>query len=258
MEVGISILGSGSSGNSIVLHSGNEALMIDAGFSRAETLKRLSCLGISPSIVKALVLSHEHGDHCKGARVFADSLDMQVFATSQTAKELMRKNLLPGRISLFEAGSDFEAAGFRVRTFHVPHDAIETVGFVVSRGDVSVGIATDLGYMTALCEQRLRGCSAIILEANHDVRMQMNSDRNPNLIRRVLGRNGHLSNDSAAEALERILTERTRALILVHLSRDCNDYEIVEKTARRKLADMKREDILLEIATDAPLPTVHV
>jgi phosphoribosyl 1,2-cyclic phosphodiesterase len=129
---------------------------------------------------------------------------------------------------------------------------------VVSRNGITVGIATDLGYLTALCEQRLKGCSAIILESNHDVIMQMRSPRHIGLKRRIMGRNGHLSNDSAAEALGKIITDNTRYLFLVHLSEDCNDCELVKKNAAAKLAELNRTDIILRIAAPTPGQTEWV
>jgi len=258
MDIGVSILGSGSNGNSILLHSGKDAVMIDAGFSRAEILRRIMILKMDLSMIKGLVLSHEHTDHCKGARVFADNLGIPVYATKSTFYHLERKSNLPKNCIIFEAGAEFSIADFSIRTFSVPHDAEETVGFIVSRGGIKIAIATDLGYLTALCEQRMKGANAIILESNHDVEMQLKSNRKPMLIRRVLGRNGHLSNDSAAEAFPKIITEETKHVFLVHLSRECNNYEIVEKTARQKLADMRRENILLKIATQEPLSTIYI
>ncbi len=258
MEVGISILGSGSSGNSLVIHSEEGGIMFDAGFSRAEILSRLGKIGLNPRMLTALILSHEHGDHCKGARVFADSVGIQTFATASTVKILRQKELISENFVVFEPGSEFQVAGFTIRPFTVPHDAIETVGFVVSKGKLRIGLATDLGYMSTLCEQRLKGCSAIILESNHDVRMQMNSKRGQQLIRRILGKNGHLSNESAVEAFEKIVTKDTSNIFLVHLSKECNQYEIVEKTALEKLANMRRQDILVKIATQEPLQTIYL
>ena len=258
MPIGISILGSGSKGNSILIHNDNGAVMIDAGFSRKELLRRLNALKLDHIKISALILSHEHSDHSKGAKVFSESLNLPVFATSSTAKILSAKKQLPPLLTLFESGAEFNISGFNIKTFLVPHDAMETVGFIISVCGIKIAVATDLGYVTALCEQRMKGASAIILESNHDVKMQMNSDRNPMLKRRVLGRNGHLSNDSAAEALAKIVTTETKNIFLVHLSRDCNDFEIVKKTAMQKLADIGRQDILLQIATEEPLPTVYI
>jgi phosphoribosyl 1,2-cyclic phosphodiesterase len=253
MELGITFLGSGSSGNALVIHSpdGN-GIMIDAGFSRAELISRLNTVPISPTIIKAVVLSHEHGDHTKGAKLFAEQFEIPVYATTVTARILDEKKKLPENSVLFEPGAEFEISGFLVKSFSVPHDAEETVGFVVSRNGITVGIATDLGYLTALCEQRLKGCSAIILESNHDVIMQMRSPRHIGLKRRIMGRNGHLSNDSAIEALGKIITENTQALFLVHLSEDCNDCELVKKNTVAKLAELNRMDILFGIASQTP------
>jgi phosphoribosyl 1,2-cyclic phosphodiesterase len=258
MNIGITFLGSGSSGNSLVIHSEDAGVMIDAGFSRTMLISRLSKSSICPGIIKALVLSHEHGDHTKGARLFADQFKIPTYSTRVTAQILMRKKMISDNLILFEPGSEFEVTGFKVRSFSVPHDAEETVGFVVSIGSVKIGVATDLGYLSSLCEQRLKGSSILILESNHDVAMQMNSQRHIRLKKRIIGRNGHLSNESAADALGKLITEKTTHIFLSHLSRDCNSHDLVKETALDKLAELNRKDILLEIAAQDDVRTTWI
>ena len=105
--------------------------------------------------------------------------------------------------------------------------------------------------MNPLCLQRLRDCDALILECNHDVEMQRQSERSIRLKRRVLGKHGHLSNDDAMNALDSLVTAKTRFVFLVHLSSDCNEYSLVQELGLKKLADIGRKDILLTVVSQA-------
>lgn len=256
-SLGITVLGSGSRGNSILLHSEDEGILVDAGFSRKEILARIQKSNISPEIIKAIVISHEHGDHVSGAKVFADSFGIPTYGTSETLKHLHGYGKLGKEIKVFESGSVFNIGTFEIRPFSVPHDAVDPVGFVVTYQGIKVGIATDMGHFSALCLKRLSGCDALIIESNHDVEMQKNSERAMHLKRRVLGKHGHLNNDDAMSALPHLISRNTRVLCLSHLSTECNSQELVRRLAEKKLAELNRSDILL-LVTDQmiPLPTV--
>ncbi len=247
MGFGITVLGSGSRGNAILVHKAGNALLVDAGFSRRELLARIAESGIDSGTIRALLISHEHGDHVNGARLFSDELGVPTYVTFKTAACLDGAGKLGKKRMLFETGSAFEIADFQVRAFSVPHDAADPVGFVISSDGARVGIATDLGHMNSLCIQRLKDCDALVLESNHDVEMQKRSDRSPMLKRRNLGKLGHLSNDDAVGALGELVTARTKIVFLVHLSSECNECGIVSEAARKKLDDLGRKDVQLVI-----------
>jgi len=256
-RLGFTALGSGSGGNAFILHTDGAGLLVDAGFSRTELLARMSRAGIAPAMLQALLLTHEHGDHVSGARVLADQLGIPTYASRATGEELARTGRL-GRIAIpFQPGAGFTVAGFEVLPFPVPHDALDPVGFRITMGTVTVGMATDIGHLSLLAQQRLRDCRLLVLESNHDVAMQLASERHLRHKRRVLGRHGHLSNDEALAGLAQLLGPNTRHLCLVHLSRECNCPELVWESARRRLAELGRDDIVLDIvAQNEPLPTI--
>ncbi len=247
MGLGITILGSGSRGNAILVHNERNAILVDAGFSRKELLARISACGIDPRTIRALVISHEHGDHVNGARLFSDELNVPTYVTFKTATRLEAARKLGKKKILFETGTMFDIGEFQVRAFSVPHDAADPVGFVINSDGARIGIATDLGHINSLCAQRLRDCDALVLESNHDVEMQQRSERSPSLKQRVLGRHGHLSNDDAISALEQLVTERTKIVFLVHLSSDCNECDLVLRAARSKLDGIGRKDVQLAV-----------
>ena len=131
----IGVLGSGSKGNSLIISYGKEALLVDAGFSRRELLKRLEKLGFDPSSIKCVLLTHEHTDHLNGAPVFCDTLKIPLCAAGNVLAMKKRKNArLPELLWSFEPGEQFALGNFKIASFSVQHDAIDPVGFVISCG----------------------------------------------------------------------------------------------------------------------------
>ena len=238
-------LGSGSSGNSIVISNGSSSVMVDAGFSCREMKSRMASLAPEPAPLAAALITHDHSDHVKGCRVFCDELDIPAAVSLRTADFLRPKNLLPRKCFYFEPGSRFDIADFHIRTFPVPHDAMEPVGFVVESGSFSVGIATDLGEIDRVSLEHLHNCDALILESNYDPGLLRNCDRPLRLKRRIAGRQGHLENRAMCQALPQLLSDKTRLLMLVHISSECNHPELVEKMARETLDNMGRSDVAL-------------
>ena len=261
MEVGITPLGSGSRGNAFVISSGNQALLIDAGFSRKELIFRMESVGISPKSVGAILLTHEHHDHINGCRVFADTHSIPVCATWKTAEYLRKKkgDKLPQKMVEFEAGTVFEICGFRISPFSVRHDAIDPVGFVIGKGSVKVGVATDIGSIDNLARQRLADCDALLLEANYDMNMLRDSSRSLTLKRRIMGKNGHLNNDDAMNAITELITDRTKVAFMVHLSSECNCPNIVSEMVSKTLQEAGREGLPFHVVEqDRPIPTVAI
>ena len=211
-------------------------------------LARLATVGINPAIIKGLLITHEHGDHVKGARVLADHLDIPTFLTPQAYKYLHYKNFIGKKIQIFDTGSPFEIDIFNIYPFMVPHDAMDPVGFTFSVNKLKVGVVTDLGHINNLVKARLSECDALILECNHDVRMLKESDRSLSLKRRILGRFGHLNNEDAINALDELLHAKTQHLILYHLSNECNCREKVAELANAKLTSLNRQDVNCQIA----------
>jgi phosphoribosyl 1,2-cyclic phosphodiesterase len=247
MDINITVLGSGSSGNSVLINYGETGFLIDAGFSRKELFSRLDQCGISPDIIKAIIITHEHGDHVKGARVIADTLDIPTFATHFTSEYLLKTNKIGRKRNIFQAGSAFKLFDFLIKPFSISHDAIDPVGFLISAKNRNIGYAMDLGYLDTLSKCRLKGCDTLILETNHDVELLRDSERPFYLKRRILSKRGHLSNEVAINAFEELITEKTTNLLLGHISSECNDPELVHSMASAKLQKMNRNDINLAL-----------
>jgi len=256
--VGITILGSGSRGNAILVHTVREAVLIDAGFSARELERRCAKVGIDPGMVRGVLISHEHRDHVSGLGPVARRLAAPVFCTRLTA-EAVRTMLPhpPERIHLFDSSSSFEIGAFRIEPFTIPHDATDPVAFIVQYLDVRFGIATDLGHASTLAKHRLRGCDVLVVESNHDLEMLRNSSRPWQLKQRIMSRHGHLSNEDGVRLVRETLGERTRAVVMAHASRECNTYERVERCIVQCLEEIGRDDVRPLVARqDEPLPTI--
>ncbi|WP_176013375.1 MBL fold metallo-hydrolase [Victivallis sp. Marseille-Q1083] len=253
----ITALGSGSRGNAFVVQYGKTAIMIDGGFSARELLRRLELLGIDPAIIRAMLLTHDHDDHVRGCRVFCDKLNIPLCVSGRTAEYLRPRRKLPEKVLEFAPGETFKLDAFQVLPFQVRHDAIDPVGFRLHCGGFHIGIATDIGLLTLLAQQRLHDCDALVLESNYDQQMLLNSQRSISLKRRIMGRNGHMNNVDAVAALEQLLTHRTKVLFLTHVSSECNRYSLVRELGAAKLRELCREDIHFSvIEQDTPQPPV--
>ena len=237
----LSALGSGSSGNAFFVESPEGALLIDQGFSRKELLSRMERAGCDPGKLRGALLTHEHGDHSLGARVFCDTLGVPLYATAETILKLQRTKKLPKLVRSFEPGAKFNIAGFNIASFALSHD-VETVGFRLEYSDIAIGIATDLGCVNENVKRHLRNCRALVIESNYDHEMLMNSDRRLELKRRIFGFRGHLGNRETAELLGELLDDNSRLLLLAHVSRECNNYDKLAGLCAGRLRELNREN----------------
>ncbi len=248
----LSSLGSGSSGNSFFIDTPAGALLVDQGFSRRELLSRMERAGCDPSRLCGALLTHEHGDHAKGARVFCDALNIPLYTTMITASGLARRNNLPKLVRTFEPGATFDICGIEVNSFALPHD-VDTVGFNIRSRNISIGIATDLGCAGATIRRALANCHALVIESNYDREMLLNSNRTLELKRRICSFKGHLENSYTAELLEELLGENTSLLLLAHVSRECNDPEMLHNFCRTNLCRLQRQELRFAVLQqDAP------
>ena len=252
-------LGSGSSGNATLVAFGGTRILVDAGLSARELGLRLDGAGVPPASLAAILLSHEHHDHARGMERFAVRHKIPVFTTPEALAALdLAPRLLPAWHP-FEPGVRFEAFGVTVDPFSVPHDATNPVGFVLSAGGVRVGIATDLGHATTLVVERLRGCHVVIVEANHDDRMLLQSAYPWALKQRIGGRLGHLSNDEAAALLAQVVDDDCQAVILAHLSESNNTGALARAAATTALARAGKTRYDMRIAARRhPTPAVEI
>lgn len=218
------VLASGSSGNCTYIATPNVRLLVDAGLSGREIDRRLSLIGARLAEIDAVLITHEHSDHVCGLSAIAKKSQAEIFTNSFTAETLGTKMEGFTRWKFFETGHSFNIGDVLVNSFHIPHDACDPTGYTISWGNHRIGFFTDLGYATQLVIEQARTCTALLLEANHDLKMLQADKKRPWPVKqRILSRHGHLSNEAAADLVAEIATASLSDIYLGHLSSDCND-----------------------------------
>jgi phosphoribosyl 1,2-cyclic phosphodiesterase len=215
---------SGSSGNSIFIAYRGTKILVDAGLSAKKIFAALAVIGENPAELDALVITHEHIDHIRGAGIISRKFNIPIYANPKTW-EAMEHLLGPVRLDnqkTFITRSFLEVGEIGVQTFPIPHDAAEPVGFSFVGNGGKVTIATDIGHINDDLLKNLESSKLVLLESNHDVEMLRKGSYPYYLKRRILSDNGHLSNDAAAEAAVCLANKGTCRFILGHLSKENN------------------------------------
>ncbi len=240
-------LGSGSSGNATVIEATSgittTRLLVDAGFSLRELELRLGRVGLAPSDLDAVFVTHEHNDHVGCALSLAERHGLAVWMSRGTWRAI-GASAAPARLSFARDGEGIAVGDVELQPFTVAHDAAEPLQLRCSDGAVRLGVLTDLGSITSHMLDQVTGCDALVLECNHDAAMLAGSRYPDSLKSRIGGRFGHLSNATAAELLARCVGGRLRHLVAAHLSRENNRPEL----ARQALAahwGSRPEDIVV-------------
>jgi len=249
----ISVLGSGSTGNSVLLVANGTRVLVDAGLSAKETARRMSMLGEDPNSLDGILITHEHGDHAGGLRVLVKDLDCPVFMSARTREAYIcesrrvgiasdeprrRAEALKNRLIEIDSGQAFRIGEIDFHPFTVPHDAVDNFGFTATHGGVKVATVMDFGHITTLITERLRGCAAIVIESNHSRDMLKTVEHYPwELKQRILSRLGHLSNEDVAEWLLDGFDGQARHLVLAHLSQRANNPYLAKITAETALRE---------------------
>src|SRR5437588_8266209 len=249
----ISVLGSGSTGNSVLLVANGTRVLVDAGLSAKETARRMSMLGEDPNSLDGILITHEQGDHAGGLRVLVKVLDCPVFIADKTRQDYNSESLRVGiasdeprrrakalkdRLIEIDSGQDFRIGEIDFHPFTVPHDAVDNFGFTATHVGVKMATVMDFGQITTLITERLRGCAAIVIESNHSRDMLKTVEHYPwELKQRILSRLGHLSNEDVAEWLLDGFDGQARHIVLAHLSQRANNPYLAKLTAEGALRE---------------------
>jgi phosphoribosyl 1,2-cyclic phosphodiesterase len=321
--VRMTVLASGSKGNSAVVSSATTRILVDAGLSCRELMKRMHAAGEDPRTLDAILITHEHQDHVQGLAVTARKFGIPVYFTEPTHRAWMRwmtprkrvtyaewleqrkqkaaqaisvaasaepdgeeiaavqeqlaeqeeadrlpvqaaaperdPSALPS-VEYFHAGQRFPIGDIAVTPFTIPHDAVDPVGFVFEAAGVRIGFATDLGYMASNVQMHLRRCDVLMLESNHDLDMLRDGPYPWSVKQRVMSRVGHLSNDAAAEFLEKSYDGGAAYVVLAHLSESNNLPELAKVSAERALRNRMSllANQLLLAQQDAPMESIRL
>jgi phosphoribosyl 1,2-cyclic phosphodiesterase len=243
-----SILASGSKGNSILVRSRDTGIILDAGISMKRIWEAFDALELPRSLVKAVIVSHEHSDHTRSAGALCRSLKVPLFISPDTyAYCSHRMGRVDERLVYFEAGVDFMVGDILVQPFRSSHDAVDSCNFTFAHDDRKLGVAIDLGYFTKLTLLKLSEVNTLVLESNHDLQMLMDGPYDWNLKKRVKSEHGHLSNEQAVGLLSQVLHPGLQNLILAHLSETNNHPDLARNVMSNYLQSI-RSDIRLLLA----------
>lgn len=218
-------LGSGSEGNALIVEAGATRVMLDCGFSTSETIRRLERLGLEPTALDAILVTHEHDDHVGGVARFARKFGIPVYLSHGTAAALSERSAIAGTV-IIDSHTPFAIGDIEVLPYPVPHDAREPTQFVFSDGAARLGVLTDAGSSTSHIEAMLSGLGALVIECNHDRDMLMGSTYPERLKQRISGRFGHLDNAQAAQIVANIDRRSLQHVIAAHLSQKNNHPEL--------------------------------
>ena len=247
------VLGSGSGGNSVLVKGPAGLLLIDAGFSCRNIEQRLKLVGVEPRSIRAILLTHEHGDHCRGVVRFVQRFKPKVFGTRRTFLGSAVRRVAYEEVTL---DRPFQLMGLEIVAFPVPHDAQDPVGYVLEDPDgARLGLASDLGSRTVRAWRALANVDALIIESNHDPLLLERGPYPFALKRRVASRTGHLSNGDAAEGVRTLLGDRLRTVVPYHLSRTNNTPELAEAALLQMLSSEGVDGVVQVVLSNQLTPT---
>ena len=240
------VLGSGSTGNSVVICTEKTKVLVDVGLSAKETLRRLALVGIDFCELDAILITHEHSDHSGGLRVLLNTVKCPVYISGETQNAYLREkanksnnepqkraDAVKNRVVEIESSSDFRIGDIDFEPFSVPHDAADNFGFVAKSAGVKVATVLDFGCFTTLIKDKLRNCDGIVIESNHDRDMLKTCPiYSWDLKQRILSGNGHISNEDLAEWLTNEFDGSAREIVLAHLSQRANEPHLARLTAQ--------------------------
>src|SRR5271170_5813132 len=264
MGVSVSVLASGSRGNSSIVQSSTTWILVDAGISCRETFKRMRALGEDPHSLSAILITHEHSDHIYGLATLAKKLRIPVFMTGAThaawARAMRTVNGERPQLERFESGHRFQIGDIEVKPFTIPHDAADPVGFTFRVEGTKVTVATDLGYLPVNVRDHLRGSDILVMESNHDVEMLRGGSYPWSVKQRVASNVGHLSNEKLADFFINDYDNGAAFVVLAHLSEQNNHPEIARREAEKALAErggLFQNRVLVAVQSEV-LPPIQI
>ncbi|GAB4370931.1 MAG: MBL fold metallo-hydrolase [Calditrichia bacterium] len=221
-------LSSGSKGNSLYVESAYARILIDAGISAQQIKERLRSIEVDPAEIDALVLTHSHNDHVRGAGILSRQMGIPIYAHPETLDSI---SYLMRRKEILKPWSEsFSIKDLTFHPFRLSHDAFPTFGFLISNPTPKLAVCTDLGLVTGEVLENLRQARLVIIESNHDPEMLMNGPYPWELKERIASRVGHLSNHDTGLLLKNILNGNLNRIFLAHLSEENNTLDLAKNT----------------------------
>ena len=258
----LTVLGSGSGGNSTLISEGTTRILVDAGLSAGQLQSRLEAIGVDPASLSAILLTHEHGDHVRGLEILTRKYPTPIYCSALTRQVVRESFKTPGERNwkIIHPGQSFTLMDWEITSFPVPHDAVDPLGFVFRSGARRLGILSDLGHITRAIREMMKGVHTLFVEANYDGNLLQSDQKRPySTKQRISSQHGHLSNEQTAQFIADIAHEGLERIILGHLSSDCNKPALVTGLIENKLGVLGFTDIEIHCATqDTPTAMLPV
>lgn len=245
------VLGSGSTGNAVLISTDKTNVLVDAGLSAREIIRRLNLVGVDPQELDAVLITHEHTDHAGGLRVLLGLLKCPVYVSRETedsyyctrksngngeSEGVKRRQILKDRTVTIDSEHEFRIGDIDFDPFRVPHDAADNFGFVAKCDGVRIATLMDFGHVSSLIKKKLQGCDAIVIESNHSRDMLRTCPVYTwDLKQRIASRTGHLSNEDLCEWLTNDFDGSARHIVLAHLSQRANEPHLALLMAKTAL-----------------------
>jgi phosphoribosyl 1,2-cyclic phosphodiesterase len=245
------VLGSGSTGNAVLISTERTNVLVDAGLSAREIIRRLAAVGVDQEKLDAVLITHEHGDHAGGLRVLLNTVDCPVYISRETedsyyctrktngngeSEGVRRRDTLKDRTVEINSEREFRIGDIDFDAFRVPHDAADNFGFVAKHDGVCIATLMDFGHITPTIKEKLKSCDAIVIESNHSRDMLRTCPVYTwDLKQRIMSRNGHLSNEDLCEWLTNDFDGSARHIVLAHLSQRANEPHLALLMAKTAL-----------------------
>ena len=246
-KVKVCVLASGSKGNMTYIECGKSKILIDAGISLPNAIQRNSEIDLKG--VTDILVTHEHGDHVGFLDTVQKRTSANIYMSKKTFLGLrpnIKDKLLGVKLGFIEPEAKYRIGDVEVLTFKLNHDCLEVLGYIIMYQGVKVGYFTDTGIFPDRYIKYLSGLDLLILEANHNVEMLINSNRDMTLKNRILSPAGHISNQKCYEILKEVLNEKNKYVVLAHISEDCNSEQCLYEDIINKLYNYKGEIIIAE------------
>lgn len=247
----VTVLGSGSTGNAVLIATEKTKVLVDAGLSAKQLLERIAHVGEDSAKLDGILITHEHSDHAGGLRVLLKSVNCPVFISEATenayystrkgitngdSEAVKRRDVLKNRTEKIESSKDFRIGDIDFEPFSVPHDAADNFGFVAKKDGVKIATLMDFGHITMLIKDKLRNCAAIVIESNHSRDMLKTCPiYSWDLKQRILSRTGHLSNEDLSDWLTNEFDGSAQEIVLAHLSQRANEPHLARLMAETAL-----------------------
>ncbi len=224
----ITILGSGSKGNSTLIEIGNIKILIDVGFSYRVLKEKLNEVNVNPKDIDYVLITHNHADHIFGLSTFLKIYQPNIYMSRLVSETYFNEKY--DKLNYFEP--EFKINDIKITLIPTSHDAVDSNGFLIEYKKESLVYITDTGYIPSRLLSKIKNKTYYIIESNHDINMLINGSYPPYLQKRILGDSGHLSNELCGIYLSKIIGENTKKIILAHLSQENNSASIALNTVK--------------------------